>query len=224
MYFRKTIQIDSSYPNAFINLGLLFFNQKKYDSAILNYHKALVFDSLNLNIYTDLIISFFLKNDVDSSVYFLKKILTYRIADSSTYKIGGILSDHFQNNKLFAKEIEVTQPLYDYDSIHNVPGVTSQQVRNLKYNLAFAYLFNRHPDLSSYYYQKVNAMDYFYYNMACLESLDNKPKEALKNLELSFQKGYTDYDHLLQDTDLDSIRNTEDFKQLLKKYFPGKEK
>jgi tetratricopeptide (TPR) repeat protein len=224
MYYRKTLQIDPKYTNAFINLGLLFFNQKQYDSAILNYHNVLAFDSLNVNAYSYLIISLFLKNDLDSTVYFLKKILKYKIADSSTFKIGRILSDHFQQNKLFEKEIEVAQLLYDYDSVHNVAGVTSEQFRSLVDNLAFAYLFNRQPDVSKYYYAKEDAIIYFYYNMACLESLDKKNKEALENLELSFQNGFKDYDHIQQDTDLDNIRNMGEFKQLLKKYFPDKVK
>ena len=148
---------------------------------------------------------------MDSSVYFLKKILKYKIADSSTFKIGRILSDQFQQNKLFAKEIEITQPLYDYDSVYNVPGVTREQFRSLADNLAFAYLFNRQPDVSKYYYEKEGTIVYFYYNMACMESLDKKNKEALENLEISFQKGYKDYDHLKEDTDLDNIRNTEEY-------------
>ena len=37
MYYRKTIQIDPKYTNAFNNLGLLFYAQKQYDSAIWNY-------------------------------------------------------------------------------------------------------------------------------------------------------------------------------------------
>ena len=72
--------------------------------------------------------------------------------------------------------------------------------------------------------RKDRALSYFYYNTACLASLDKKTKEALENLEISFQKGYKDYDHLQKDTDLDNIRNTDEYKQLLKKYFPDKVK
>ena len=75
-----------------------------------------------------------------------------------------------------------------------------------------------------YYYQKRGLLSYFYYNIACLASLDKKTKEALENLEISFQNGYKGYDHVQKDTDLDNIRNTEEFKQLLKKYFPDKVK
>src|SRR6185312_5978740 len=115
-----------------------------------------------------------------------------------------------------------TQAIYDYDSAYHITGVDSSQKANLLNNLAYGYLFIGKTELSKYYYTKTGLLHYYYYNMACIGSLDKKTKEALENLELSFQNGYKDYDHILQDTDLDNIRNTEEFKQLIKKYFPDK--
>ena len=54
-----------------------------------------------------------------------------------------------------------------------------EQFRGLVDNLAFAYLFNRQLDVSKYYYEKEGTIVYYYYNMACMESLDKKTKEAL---------------------------------------------
>lgn len=60
------------------------------------------------------------------------------------------------------------------------------------------------------------------YNMACLFALQNNTPEALKWLELAFQKGMKNVEHVKTDGDLQSIRNTAEFKALLGKYFPGR--
>jgi Transglutaminase-like superfamily. len=56
-----------------------------------------------------------------------------------------------------------------------------------------------------------------YYNVACYESLQNKKKEALKHFELAYKNGYVSYKHILEDTDLDNIRKSREFKKILAK-------
>lgn len=59
-----------------------------------------------------------------------------------------------------------------------------------------------------------------YYNVACGYSLKNNVKISLEYLKISFEKGYNDYDGILEDTDLTNIRQLPEFKELMKKYFP----
>lgn len=56
-----------------------------------------------------------------------------------------------------------------------------------------------------------------YYNIACYQSLQKKTEEALKSLELAYQNGYTNYQHILNDTDLDNIRREKAFEETLAK-------
>lgn len=53
------------------------------------------------------------------------------------------------------------------------------------------------------------------YNAACGYALAGNKEEALDWLEYSVKAGYTDFDHLRQDTDLDSLRNEKRYKKLL---------
>lgn len=53
------------------------------------------------------------------------------------------------------------------------------------------------------------------YNYCCLYSLNNNKIKALEWFEKSVELGYSDYKHLLEDTDLDNIRNEAKFKTLL---------
>jgi len=53
------------------------------------------------------------------------------------------------------------------------------------------------------------------YNLACAESLLNNVPEAIKTLEMAISNGYHDLQHMLEDTDLENIRNSEGFVKLI---------
>lgn len=54
-----------------------------------------------------------------------------------------------------------------------------------------------------------------YYNLSCTYALTGKKGEAIDNLRKSIEAGYFNYYHLLEDTDLDTLRNEDEFKQLV---------
>jgi hypothetical protein len=55
------------------------------------------------------------------------------------------------------------------------------------------------------------------YNLACAESLLNNIPESLQALEKAVEAGYSNVTHMLQDNDLNNIKGTEAFAQLLEK-------
>lgn len=57
-----------------------------------------------------------------------------------------------------------------------------------------------------------------YYNFACAYSLMNNRQKALENFKKALQKGFRSFKHIAEDTDLDNIRQTEEFQQLIKQY------
>ena len=57
-----------------------------------------------------------------------------------------------------------------------------------------------------------------YYDAACLYSLMNNLTESIKHLRLSFEKGYRDFVHIENDTDMDNIRNTNEFIELVEEW------
>ena len=58
------------------------------------------------------------------------------------------------------------------------------------------------------------------YNLACAYSLAGKKAEAVEYLRKSVEAGYSNFDHIKRDTDLDNIREEEGYKKL----FEDKEK
>ena len=51
-----------------------------------------------------------------------------------------------------------------------------------------------------------------HYNLACSLSLTGKPKVALEELEKAVSLGYDDFSYILEDADLEAVRNSEEFK------------
>ncbi|MFD0764963.1 TPR end-of-group domain-containing protein [Mucilaginibacter lutimaris] len=53
-----------------------------------------------------------------------------------------------------------------------------------------------------------------WYNVSCLYSLINKKAEALSTLDSAVHYGYTNYRHLMEDSDFANIKNEQKFKQI----------
>jgi hypothetical protein len=56
-----------------------------------------------------------------------------------------------------------------------------------------------------------------FYNLACAFALSGQKEKALDNLEKAISAGFTDRQQYESDSDLDSLRETERFKELLKR-------
>ncbi len=56
------------------------------------------------------------------------------------------------------------------------------------------------------------------YNLACAYSLVNENEKALDFLQLSYDHGKKDYYHIMNDSDLDNIRNEDRYKDILLKF------
>ena len=56
------------------------------------------------------------------------------------------------------------------------------------------------------------------YEATCLYSLMGEKDKALDYLEIALKKGYRDFPHMVVDTDLDNIRETPRYKQLVEEY------
>lgn len=53
------------------------------------------------------------------------------------------------------------------------------------------------------------------YNFACLHSIQGNKDSALSYLEKAVKKGYSNYKHILKDSDLNNIKETDEFKLLV---------
>lgn len=56
-----------------------------------------------------------------------------------------------------------------------------------------------------------------YYNLSCINALAGHKNKAILYLDSAFQNGYSNYKHALTDTDLDGLRDEEQFKIVMQK-------
>ncbi len=54
-----------------------------------------------------------------------------------------------------------------------------------------------------------------HYNLACSFALSNRPLDALDTLRVAYKLGYTDYEWMRQDPDLDALKQHPDYQSLL---------
>ena len=59
----------------------------------------------------------------------------------------------------------------------------------------------------------------FHYNLACTLSLLNRCAQSLHALRLSLSLGYDDFSAIEQDEDLENVRNTQAFQELMLEHF-----
>jgi tetratricopeptide (TPR) repeat protein len=213
LYYYQTININPKATAVYYKLANLFHNQRQYDSAKLYYYRAINSDSKATTVYYEFGNLFQNQNQYDSAKVYYRKAINIDPAYANAYYNLGILfygQEQYDSAKLYYYKIIDISPKYKraYNSLGNVFSKQGQ-----------------YDSAKHFYYKAINIDANYsdaYYNLACLASLYKKIDEAIKNLELSFQRGYDNYEYLQQDTDLDNIRNTVEYKQLLKKYFPTK--
>ncbi|HUS02052.1 MAG TPA: hypothetical protein VMY77_10015, partial [Chitinophagaceae bacterium] len=63
----------------------------------------------------------------------------------------------------------------------------------------------------------------YYYNIACARSVQNKTADALNYLDKTIKFGYTNLEHMAEDSDLDNIRSLPGFKKIMENYFKKEE-
>jgi len=125
---------------------------------------------------------------------------------------------HNKLGELYYKKGDVNRALREYNQALDVqpeyvPALTSAAIAysrlgNLDLSLKYLHrLAEIQPDNPSHLY-----------NISCVLSRQNKIEEALYWLNLALMKGFNDWNLVLKDRDLENIRHTETYMNLLKKY------
>ena len=212
-YYKSAIKLNPKNAATYYNLGTFYHHLNQFDSALYCYKMSLKLNPKNENLCNNLGTLYRSLNQNDSAVYFYKVALKYRpkyaLANSN-------LASVFSDMSLFDSAIYYFQ----------IAIKLNPKDEDTYLGLGNAYAYLKQNDSAKYYYKKLIEMnpknDQPYYGLACIYSLSKEDKEALQYFDLSLKYGFTDFDHISVDTDLDNIRTTAEFKAILQKYFPEK--
>lgn len=89
-------------------------------------------------------------------------------------------------------------------------------------NRGIAYNKTNQLDAAMADYKKAIGIDskhaVVHYNMGCIYAVNGDIQSALTSLESAFQNGFSDFDELMKDDDLQSLRDNTQFQALIEKY------
>jgi tetratricopeptide (TPR) repeat protein len=208
--YLKILKIDSSNIYAYRNRAILYQQTGKLDSALTDIKRLLEIDSTISDGYAIYAQIMGMRRQRNEALMAVNKSLAL---DSTNWRAlevrlkimfqernyGAVLEDVeksliFSPNKndLLEMKAACLGKLKRYDEAISIDSI-----------LAIKYTVRNH---------------YAYYNLACLYALKNDRLNALRYLEEAFRRGYNDFGHARIDTDFKSIRETNEFTDLITKY------
>ncbi|MFN0015176.1 MAG: tetratricopeptide repeat protein [Saprospiraceae bacterium] len=213
--FKKIISLDSSSVYNWLNLGGLYQGTGREAEAEQIYKNCLQRDSSNVYAWLSLGGLYRTTNREAEAEQVFKNCLQ---RDSSNANIWLNLGGLYEATGRAAEATRMYASILERDS--------SLQMH---YSLGTSFLINHRYEEAESVYQKILQRDpgnkTANYNLACICGTQNRVYDAFAFLEQALKNGWDNYNWAQKDTDLASLRErTEQWKALMKKYFPDQEK
>jgi len=211
----KAITLNPEYRDAYRNRAVLYEYKKQYAEAIKDYTKAIELFAGNnytlADIYMDRGWVKARLNAQDAVGDFKKAVELDGENDDVHYEAGRFFKTKVKNNSLAEIHLDKASSLalrYNDDTY-----ALSKSVQGKK-EVAITFMEQQlEKESSDKYRHKWNL-----HVMACIYALSGDNNKALEFVEKSFIAGYKDYDHLVNDRDLESLVSLAQFKTILQKY------
>ncbi len=187
-----------------------FLANRQYDEAIEYYSKALETEGLSVNnraiVYLNRGVFSSIKQLYDRAIEDFNKAIElnpgYAMAYNNRGNIYGLKQQDDKAIEDFNKAIELNPGDYKARNFRGIAYRNKQQ-----YDKAIED-FNKAIDLNPRYADA-------YYRKACVYSLTNKTEEACKMLKQSIKKGYNYWSSIKIHKDLDNIRDSSCYKEIM---------
>ena len=246
-FFSKAIELNPGIFSAYINLGWLYRQQRKYDSAKYVFLRGIETNPFNTDMVNNLVLLYTYLNEFDSAkIYYQRNIALYPGNASMLNNFGNF----YFNIKSYDSAIVTYKRAIAIDTAYaiaynNLGAVYNEmawydsavyfyqkavefdpEYVNAYFNLGVSFLNHEVFDSAIKYLNKAIQLnprqDFYYYFVACAYSLKKQMPESIKNLTTALEKGYKDFYEVLHDEDLNFIRSSKEYEQLVKKYVPQK--
>ncbi len=205
-YFRQALATGHATPNLYVNMGAAFQRSGEMEKAIRCYEQALEIKPFR-KAYNNLGKAYYEKGELETSRQYLRKAVqispTYTVAWKNLETLQNIIAKHQKAMADIKKQLQ-SQPfnsdlLYQLSSLHVALGQYDQAART--YETLAAIL----PGNAT-----------IFYNLACLYARQKQTEQAITNLKKAIHSGYADWRHIKTDNDLENIRHTGYFQNLMK--------
>jgi len=206
-HFRQALQLSPDYAEAHINLANTLIEKKDLDTAIKHYRRALAISPGHNSVGDRLEKLLAFKNQFETTIMQIEaQLATDPDNPELYYQIGNLYEKNArvdQAMEQFRKAAELKpefwEALYRQALIHAGKKEYSKSIA------LFKQIASLRPDDAS-----------IFYNIACLYSLQDRKDDAVDWLEKAIDAGYNDISKILNDPDLENLRQTSFYKQLVK--------
>jgi len=242
-HYSEAIRIKPDYDLPYYKLGYIYLQKEKIDEAVNFYLKLIKINPDSARAYSMLGRAFIERGDVNEAKHNLFKALQIEpnLAEAH-YHLGMAKEDEGRIDDAVKKYFKVIQLEKDFAPVHNRLGDIMMRQGNaedaarhyLQYlkakpedirarnNLGISLAIAGKTNEAIKHFLAIIRIDpdtspSVYYNLAGMYSRLNKVDESIKWLKLAIEKGYTNWDLIQTDKDLDNIRDTLDYRKIIQK-------
>lgn len=197
--YTESLRFKHDQPEVYNHLGQSFFFSNRFTEAIKCYQEALRLQPLNIEVM----------NNLDKAMSARARFLDQILSMEESIKINANNPElHAKLADMYSKDDNDIRAITHYQralsiqptSIHALFGLTMIYSKNKKYHNALNLLIKLNeiqPDNPE-----------IYYNIACIYAKLNMNDKSIKWLEQAVRKGFNNWELIMRDPDLASIRNT----------------
>jgi tetratricopeptide (TPR) repeat protein len=241
-HYSEALRIDPNLDKAHFNLGNALLAESRIDEAIISFSKALRINPLFAEAYNSMGMALMQKGEIEKAILNYRKAANIKpayldtqknqkLAESIYAKISKAVAgmrDSMNFNpqdpeidikmmELLDKKIELDQAVYQFNKALSLqPGFTA--VDRNKISMVF--------DIKKQYEKKLSLFLKIIedrpdnaeadYHIACVYSRKGQINDAIKWLNQAVQNGFSRWDLLKADSDLNAIRDSKEFQMLAK--------
>lgn len=211
----KAMEVDSADVFTWKSLGAWHFYQRRYSGAIQAYQKAIQIYANDAVAWADLGIALLSNRQIPEAEQPLLKSIQLDTSQYIAYYYLGILYERTHRNaeaeKMYWSAVRFNADWAD--AHHRLAILYSEQNQLDKAEQQFEEIIRINPSDAE-----------TWYNLACLASKSGRQALALARLKTALEAGFTEFDYIRKDPDLDAIRMLPDFTSLLEKHISSAEK
>ncbi|UCD77558.1 MAG: tetratricopeptide repeat protein [Desulfobacterales bacterium] len=206
-HLTRSLSINPDLAEAHNNVGIIMIQKGNFDAAISRFQDALRIDPEFGLAKKNLQRALAIRNSMDTEIDNVQKELDAGSDDPLL---------HFKMGNLYLGKGELSKAIGEFEKALSL----QPEFAEAQNNLALAYAADRQYDRALAAFKKLIELDLdnpsTYYNIAVLYALQNKVADAMAWLKRAIDKGYQNWELIKTDKDLANIRQSEDYKQLVK--------
>jgi serine/threonine-protein kinase len=216
--FLQIIQLEPDNPAGYNNLGGVYLNLGRFEESLPAFQKSLQIQPSG-DTYTNLGTAFFYLKRYSEALPMFEKAVEMSPEDETNM---GNLADGYR----WAGDRVKAQATYEkaislaYKELRVNPRDAS-----VVGNLALYYAKKGDPQQAKEFVSKARAIDrsnvYLMYIAAVVDTINNQPSDAVKELTVALEKGYSPVD-VAADPEFGSLEDRGDFRLMMKRFTPKK--